>query len=331
MSSIMHAARKEFNLPDDAAVLERLREADDELLLRATKFVRAIGRDLKPLVDSYELTTGQPVGEIYCAYLPPALGWIAEPLARVAERSVFDIDCTAWLPTVGLQTVNGVPPLGSHWLGALSTVAEIPGAKPEVPPATDSPYFGPWHLDCRIAADLPSTKMVGRRFLAGTLAGTLAAFMTMATLWQLYVSHSLGADTVYWEQQMARNQKLFDELNRSTRTLTAGAARIDRAYDLMGEPYQVSDFILNLGRTLPAHMRVDKIEANDTRVSLSGGLREPSEEASRTLGRYLEELRRNPAIGPLFSGISLTSLQRENNSSEDLAFEITFKLKVAAP
>ncbi|MBN8645731.1 MAG: hypothetical protein J0L61_10905, partial [Planctomycetes bacterium] len=80
-ASIVQAASKEFELKDAAEVRDRLQHADDELLLRASKFVRAIGRDLKPLVDSYEMTTGQPVGEIYCAYLPPALSWIAEPLA----------------------------------------------------------------------------------------------------------------------------------------------------------------------------------------------------------------------------------------------------------
>jgi hypothetical protein len=152
----------------------------------------------------------------------------------------------------------------------------------------------------------------------------------MVTLWQLYVSHTLNTDTAYWEELMVQKKPLFDELTQSTRKLTAGAARIDHAYELMGAPYQVSDFILNLGRTLPPHMRVDRIEATDMRVSLVGGLREPSEEASRTLGKYLDELRRNPAIGPLFSSISLTSLQRESNS-EDLAFEISFKLKTTTP
>ena len=76
-SSIVQAARREFDLTHAGEVRERLHHADDELLLRASKFVRAIGRDLKPLVDSYEMTTGQPVGEIYCAYLPPTLSWIA--------------------------------------------------------------------------------------------------------------------------------------------------------------------------------------------------------------------------------------------------------------
>ncbi|MES1194401.1 MAG: hypothetical protein ABUL65_00815, partial [Opitutus sp.] len=49
-SSIAQAACKEFGLKEAAEVRERLQHADDELLLRASKFVRAIGRDLKPLV-----------------------------------------------------------------------------------------------------------------------------------------------------------------------------------------------------------------------------------------------------------------------------------------
>jgi hypothetical protein len=329
-SSITQLAAKEFGLTDDAEVRERLRQADDELLLRATKFVRAIGRDLKPVIDSYEMTTGQPVGEIFCAYLPPTLAWIAEPLAMVMGRTSFTVDCREWMPTVGLEAADDLPALGAHWLGALSLLAQLPGQKTDEPTAEDGASPQPWHMDCRLSAELPNNKLVGRRFLAGAIAGTLAAFAITVTIWQLYVSKSLEADTAYWEEQMGRKQELFVELTRETRTLSERSARLDYAYDLMGAPYEMSDFIINLGRTLPPHMRVDRIEANDQRVALSGGLREPSEEASRTLGRYLDGLRRAPAIGPLFSNIGLTALQREEDS-DTLAFEITFKFKTPPP
>lgn len=130
-SSIVQAARKEFGLNEAAEIRDRLQLADEELLLRATKFVRAIGRDLKPLVDSYEMTTGQPVGEIYCAYLPPALSWITEPLAQVVGRTPFAMDCPAWLPTVNIQTAEGVSMFGSHWMGALSLIAGTGAIKPD--------------------------------------------------------------------------------------------------------------------------------------------------------------------------------------------------------
>jgi len=322
-AAIVQAARKEFGLTDADAVRERLLQNDEELLLRATKFVRAIGRDLKPLVDSYEMTTGQPVGEIFCAYLPPALSWIAEPLAQVVGRTTFAMDCQEWLPTVNLRTEEGLAPFGLHWLGALSLVAEST-------PRADAPYQGPWHLDCRLSAQLPNSNLIRRRFLVNVVTTTLAASALVATCWQLYVGHSLSSDTGFWKQRITDNQKQVDALNQTTRTLGNQSARLDAAYELMGAPYRVTNFILSLGRSRPANMRIDTIEANETGVSMRGGLREPSEQASRSLRRYVEELRRDPAIGPIFASIALTSMQREENS-DALAFEISFKLKPAQP
>ncbi|MBL9214764.1 MAG: hypothetical protein JNG83_04735 [Opitutaceae bacterium] len=121
-NSIVQAARKELHLTEADDVHARLREADEEVMLRASKFVRELGRDLKPLVDSYEMTTGQPVGEIHCTYLPPSLAWIAEPLAQVVGRTRFTMDCQAWLATANLQVADDLPAFGLHWLGALSLV-----------------------------------------------------------------------------------------------------------------------------------------------------------------------------------------------------------------
>ena len=328
--AIVQAARKEFGLTDADAVRERLQQADEELLLRATKFVRAIGRDLKPLVDSYEMTTGQPVGEIYCAYLPPALSWIAEPLAQVVGRTPFTMDCQEWLPTANLQAAEGVPPFGPHWLGVLSLVAELPGAKMENAPRDGATYLGPWHLDCRLSAQLPNNNLIRRRFLTNVITATLAASVLMATLWQLYSSRSLTSDTEFWTQRMTDNQKQVDTLNQVTRLLGTQSAKLDAAYDLMAAPYSVSDFFLSLGRSRLATMRIDTLETNEAGLTMRGGLREPSEQASRSLRRYVEDLRNDAAIGPLFGSIAITSLQREENT-DAFAFEITFKLKVAQP
>lgn len=328
-SSIVQLARKEFNLADDAAALRRLREPNPDLLNRAGKLVRMIGRDLKWVVDSYELTTGQPVGEIHCAYLPANLAWIAEPLARIAERATFTMDSQEWLASAGLQTDNGVPPFEPRWLGALSLAANLPettALKPGRIKGAHSSFQRSWHVDCRLSAELPGTRLVRRRFLAGALAAALAAFAVIVTAWQLLVRHSLRTDTAYWARQMAENQKLFDALTTASSNLSEASARLDHAYDLMAAPYPVTELILNLGRTLPPRMRIDRIEANDHRVTLGGGWLEPSEEASRSLGAYLSELRRTPEVGRLFSSIAITSLQRDDKS-ETMTFEITLRLK----
>jgi hypothetical protein len=92
----------------------------------------------------------------------------------------------------------------------------------------------------------------------------------------------------------------------------------------MHTPYQLSDFFLNLGRTIPPRMRVDRIETNDTRVVIGGELFEPAEEASATLKQYVEGLQRNPTIGPLFSKILITSFQRKAEG-DSVTFDITLR------
>ncbi len=329
-SSIVQAACKEFNLRDAAEVRDRLHHADDELLLRAGKFVRAIGRDLKPLVDSYEMTTGQPVGEIYCAYLPAALAWITEPLAQVVGRAPFSIDCPAWLPTVNVQVGEGVATLGQHWLGALSLVADLPGPKPAKDPKDADTYQGPWHLDRRLTAELPSDNLVRSRFMANAITATLAACALIIGCWQLYLNNSLVTEISYWNQRILDHQRQADELKALTRTLGDQTAKLDQAYGLMAAPYVLSDLVMAFGRTRPDRMNIESLNGFAGGVVVRGTLRSPSEQATQLLRAYVESLRRDPEFAALFGTIALTSLERLEGDL-GMRFEVACKLKEAKP
>lgn len=329
-SSIAQAACKEFGLKTADEVRDRLQHADDELLLRASKFVRAIGRDLKPLVDSYEMTTGQPVGELYCAYLPASLSWITEPLAQVVGRNAFAFDCAGWMPTVNLQAGDGLPHLGQHWLGALSLVADLPGPKPAKDPKDNDPYQGPWHIDCRLSGNLPSNDLVRSRFVANTIAGTMVVGALMITCWLLYLGHSLRAEISYWNQRIQENQQQSEELKVLTRTLTDQTARLDQAYGLVSSPYLLSDLVMAFGRTRLDRMSIESITGFTGGVVLRGTLRVPSEQATQQLRAYVESLRKDAELGAVFGTVALTSLERtEDNGS--LRFEVACKLKEAKP
>lgn len=329
-ASIVQAARREFDLTTATQVRQRLHQADDELLLRASKFVRAIGRDLKPLVDSYEMTTGQPVGGIYCAYLPPALSWIAEPLAQVIGRTPFSFDSAAWQSTVGIHTANNVTPPGHHWLGALSLVADLPGAKPEKTPKADAPYRGPWRIDCRISTALPSSDLIRRRFVTNAVAATLAAAVLVFTLWQFYASGLLSTEIAYWQQQIAENDRAYKALNADTARLDSLVGKLDSAYGLMQAPYTTSELILELGRTKLERMKLDRIDGFREGLVLRGSLHEPSTRATQTLRQYVDALRRDEKLGPLFASVALVSMER-NEAGDQITFEIACRLKEPAP
>jgi hypothetical protein len=130
-SSLEATARKEFGLAETDSPRDRLATEDDELLLRAPKLLRPLSRDLKPLLDSYEMTTGQPVGEIHCAHLPAAYQWMASTLAQGAGRAAFNLNMPQWLIQVQIKT-GSLPPFPLNWLGLLSLAADL------TPPKTDA-------------------------------------------------------------------------------------------------------------------------------------------------------------------------------------------------
>jgi hypothetical protein len=329
-SAIAQAACKEFGLKTADEVRDRLQHADDELLLRGSKFVRSIGRELKPLVDSYEMTTGQPVGELYCAYLPASLSWITEPLAQVVGRSAYALDCAAWAPTVNIQLGADVPALGQHWLGALSLVAELPGPKPTKDPKDNDAYQGPWHIDCRLSGNLPSNDLVRSRFMANTIAGTMAAAALMIVCWQLYQGNALRTEISYWTQRIQENQSQADELKTLTRTLGEQTARLDQAYTLVANPYVLSDLVMAFGRTRIDRMTIESINGFTGGVVLRGTLRSPSEQATQQLRAYVEALKRDKELAAIFGTVALTSLDRTEDDNA-LTFEVACKLRETKP
>jgi hypothetical protein len=332
MSTILAQTRKEFALETDEAALARLKHPDDQVRRNAPRLVRGLAASLRPLINSYEMTTGQPIGEVYCAYLPPALAWLAEPFVRSISHEPMTIDCNEWMPLAGLEPARELPPFGPHWLGALSLAGNLPGAIE----TGDEPGSGrgntldrSWHVDCRRSLE-PQPRRLRTRFVGGVVAAAAMACALGACAWQWYVMRDLRADARYWDEQLASNRPLVESLTTSLTTLEKRTTRVRHAHTLMQQPYQMTELLMELGRTLPPKLRIDRIEGNDTTIVITGSALEPAEEASLALGRYREILRQAPGIGPLCSSITATSLQRERDANS-LRFEITLRLKPPTP
>jgi hypothetical protein len=123
-SLIAKAAMKEFELGDEAEARARLVSVDDELAHRAPRLVKPLVRELKPIFDSYELTTGQRVGGLFCNALPGWLTWINTPLAAGTGLEIFSIDCHQWLQSVNLRADPELV-FTTKWFSLLALIAEI--------------------------------------------------------------------------------------------------------------------------------------------------------------------------------------------------------------
>jgi hypothetical protein len=190
-------------------------------------------------------------------------------------------------------------------------------------PLSLSPH---WHVDCRIEAELPEDNVIGTRFLVNIIFTATAFAVLLYTGWLGYTNVSLRHQIRDWELRIIENRAEMIDIQRMQRDYAVEAAKIDQAYALLRPQLFVSGFIASLGRTRPELVAIDIIEWNETGVVVRGSVREKSERATRLLGGYVEQLRRDDRVAPLFRDIGLTDVDR-GSSGETLRFEIVFHLK----
>lgn len=185
-----------------------------------------------------------------------------------------------------------------------------------------------WHVGCQIEAELPEDNIVGRRFLVNMIFTAVAAGLLLYAGWLGYVSMSLRHQIRDWERRMDDNRSEVRDIQRMQREYATEAAKIDQAYALVRPQLFVSGFVADIGRTKPEQMTIDIIEWNAAGIVIRGSVRETSERASRIVGGYVELLRKDEAVAPLFREIVPTSIDR-GTGGDMLKFEISLRLKPA--
>jgi hypothetical protein len=185
-----------------------------------------------------------------------------------------------------------------------------------------------WHVDCRLEDELPEDTFIGTRFLVQVAFVVVTVGALLFTGYQGYVMLSLRREIRDWDQRISENRSEVRDIQRMQKEYAIEAAKIDQVHALVRPQLFVSGLVANIGRTRPERMAIDIIEWNDTGVVLRGNLRERSDRATEILGGYVEQLRRDEQIGPLFREIVLTDLDR-GSSGETLRFEIRLALKAS--
>lgn len=183
-----------------------------------------------------------------------------------------------------------------------------------------------WHVDLRLETELPEDTVIGTRFLVHAAFSAVALTAVVFAGYQGAIALSLSHQIQDWEKRINDNRAEVADITRMQREYSTEAVKIDQAYALVRPHLFVSEFIDNLGRTRPDRIAIDLIEWNDGGVLLRGNLRERSDRATELLGGYIDQLRRDKKIGPLFREIILTDLDR-GVSGETLRFEIKFSMK----
>jgi hypothetical protein len=199
-------------------------------------------------------------------------------------------------------------------------------------PPRDRLFLTPhWHVDCRLVAELPEDSVVGLRFITYAVSCALALTAVLFTGWYGYADLNLRRQIVDDSQRLEDDRWDVIEIRRLQHFYEVESKKIESAYGEMKNPILLSGLAAELGRTLPQPMAIDTIEFGEGRVLVRGRLRESSEAASILLGKYLDILRTDPAVGPHFTSINVTDLDRSPEDDQMMVFALTLRLKPRIP
>jgi hypothetical protein len=198
--------------------------------------------------------------------------------------------------------------------------------------ARDRLFLSPnWHVDCRLVAELPEDSVVGIRFITYAISVALAFAAVLFTGWYGYADLTVRHQIEDGTMRLEEDQWEVIEIRRLQRFYEMESKKIESAYNEMKSPILISGFTNELGRTLPERMVVDTIEYGDGKFVVRGRLRQSSEEASILLGKYLDSLRTDPEVGPHYSSINVTALDRSPDDDQIMNYSITLRLKTRTP
>jgi len=198
--------------------------------------------------------------------------------------------------------------------------------------ARDRLFLTPhWHVDCRLVAELPEDSVVGVRFMTYAVSCAIALAVVLFTGWYAYADLSLRKQIEDSSQHLDDDHWEVIEIRRLQHFYENESKKIESAYSEMKNPFLISGFTSEIGHTLPDRMVIDTIEFGEGKILIRGRLRDSSEAASILLGKYLEKLRADPEVGPHFTTINVTDLDRSIEDDDVMVYALTFHLKARTP
>ena len=183
-----------------------------------------------------------------------------------------------------------------------------------------------WHVDCRLPTELPDDRVVSSRFLVNLPFGLITLGLVVFFGWLLSTDLSLRSNIADWARRLSDSRIEIANIKQQQREYTTLAFKIETAHNLMKNRLFVSHFMTQLSRSRLGSMVIDNVESFDSNLIVRGSLDGTAEQATRAIGSYVEQLRKDPAIGEKFDSISVTNFDRAQGGNQQ-NFELTFKFK----
>lgn len=186
-----------------------------------------------------------------------------------------------------------------------------------------------WHPNFRNFERLPDTKVVRTTFFVNTAAIVVTLSLLLWFGYREYHIKNLGDQIADAQKQIDDNSRQNNEALRLAKIFADEQKKLAEAVAFQHTPITPSEFVAQLGSTLPKEISIDSIDGRlmeSATYQLRGVVAGTPDQASGAASLYVDMLRTPEKLGAIFDPITLNNLNRDARSNF-LAFDITLKFK----
>lgn len=194
--------------------------------------------------------------------------------------------------------------------------------------ATAAATVPAWHPSFRDYETLPDVKVVRTAFFVNGVAVLVVVALLLWLGYTEYQAKSLRQQRDLLDQQIAREKPASMRAIAQFKKFQAEETKVAAVAAFVASRPALSTIVLRLGETRPPNVALEALEWRDGVLALRASVRGTADAASGYASAYVEQLRGDAVIGPLFDEVSLTSLARNPATGRQIA-EFTLKPKPA--
>ncbi|HWZ94541.1 MAG TPA: hypothetical protein VNW30_05040 [Opitutaceae bacterium] len=183
-----------------------------------------------------------------------------------------------------------------------------------------------WHPNFRNFEQLPDVKAVRTSFFVNCAAIVITSVLLLYFGLQEYKLHDIHVQISDWQRQIDDNRKPSEQAVELYQKFQNEEKKAAEVAAFVKTDFVRSDFIIELGQSLPKNITLDSIDVHQGGVSLHGIVRGTSDEASGQAQTYINQLRADPQLIAKFEAITMPGLNRGSKDGQ-LEFEIFLKSK----
>jgi hypothetical protein len=186
-----------------------------------------------------------------------------------------------------------------------------------------------WHANFRKLEQLPDTKVVRTQFFINFASLAVAAGLLLYFCYQEYTIRNFNRQMADRQTQIDTDRKASDQALALFKKFTEEEKKIDNLNNFLKPRVVLSQFLLQLGNSLPPELAMDAVDIRNTGVELRGMASGSPEEASGRASAYVEQLKQDKYFGDIFEKNIKQDVKRDQSSGQ-ITFNLSLTFKGAA-